>query len=124
MKYVRIVALILSMGFIPSVGHAEIWDYSCAEAMTLLREAQQDVARSHQRVYQSKLALRIFPDGLDACRSRRRGFAGGVTHCVNHRSHGGVAIKEVMQAERGLVEATQKFNRRLKNLKQACSVYE
>ena len=121
MQYIQITFLVCCLGFIPSVGHTEIWSYSCAEAMTLLTEAQQDVARNHQRVYQSKLALRLFPDGLETCRTSRRGFAGGTIHCVNHRSHGGVAIKEVMKAERELVMATEEFEGRLTDLKQACS---
>ncbi|MGB0910030.1 MAG: hypothetical protein ACPGYT_06680 [Nitrospirales bacterium] len=121
MQYIRVTLLLCCVGFIPSVGHTEIWSYACAEAMTLLAEAQQDVAENHQRVYQSKLALRLFPDGLETCRTNRRGFAGGTIHCVNHRSHGGVAIKEVIKAERELVLATQKFEGRLTDLQQACS---
>ena len=121
MKYVLIIVIMCCLGLGPAVGHAEVWSYACAEAMTLLREAQKNVALSHQRVYQSKLGLKLFSDGLETCRTSRRGFAGGMIHCVNHRSHGGVAIKEVMQAERGLADATRTFEERLKDLTQACT---
>ena len=124
MKHVQMALLVCCLGLIPTVGYTEIWSYACAEALTLLREAQQDVVKNHQRVYQSKLALRLFPDGLDTCQTNRRGFAGGTIHCVNHRSQGGVAIKEVMQAERALANAALKFEGRFKELSQACSTFK
>ena len=121
MKYIQLTFLVYCLGFISPVAHAEIWSYACAEAMTLLGEARQDVTENHQRVYQSKLTLRLFPDGLGTCRMNRRGYGGGIVHCVNHRSHGGVAIKEVMHAERELANATRRFEERLQSLTQACS---
>lgn len=90
--------------------------------MTLLDHAQKDVVQQHNRVYQSKLTLKLFPDGLKTCQGGHRGFAGAKIHCVNHRSHGGVAIKEVIQAQRMLDHATQHFQRRLKEVTQACSL--
>ncbi|GJL66707.1 MAG: hypothetical protein NPIRA05_16780 [Nitrospirales bacterium] len=123
-KYILTALLLMMLWGNPSSLNAEIWSYACAEAMTLLSHAQHDVVQKHNRVYQSKLTLKLFPDGLESCRHANRGFAGGTIHCVNHRSHGGVAIKEVIQAQRMLAKATQNFTQRLKDMTQACSLPE
>lgn len=121
MKYVLTTFFLLVMGGIPSAIGAEIWSYACAEAMTQLKEAQRDVTQKHNMVYQSKLGLRLFSDGLTTCQNGRRGFGGGKVYCVNHRSRGGLAIKEVIKAERQLEDATRVFALRLKDLTRACS---
>ncbi|GJL56478.1 MAG: hypothetical protein NPIRA02_36100 [Nitrospirales bacterium] len=123
-KYILTILLLVVLWSIPSSLSAEIWSYACAEAMTLLSQAQHDVVQQHNRVYQAKLTLKLFPDGLETCRNGNRGFAGGTIHCVTHRSHGGVAIKEVIQAQRMLEQATQTFARRLKGMTRACSLSE
>jgi len=123
-KYILTVLLCVILWGMPPSLSAEIWSYACAESMTLLSQARKDVVQEHNRVYQSKLTLRLFSDGLEACRKGNRGFAGGTIHCVNHRSHGGVAIKEVIQAQQMLAQATQKFAQRLKNMTQACSLQD
>ncbi|WP_447971117.1 hypothetical protein [Nitrospira sp. M1] len=123
-KYILTTLLLVVLWSIPSSLSAEVWSYACAEAMTLLSHAQKDVVRQHNRVYQSKLTLTLFPDGVEPCRNGSRGFAGGRIHCVNHRSHGGVAIKEVIQAQRMLTHAMKTFERRLNDMTQACSLPE
>ena len=120
-KYLTTFFTLFVLCGLPSALNAEIWSYACAEAMTLLNHAQEDVVQKHNRVYQSKLTLKLFPDGLETCRSGKRGFAGGIIHCVNHRSHGGIAIKEVVKAQRLLDRATQEFERRLQTMTRVCS---
>ena len=122
MKYVLSMFFLLMLSVVPSAMGAEIWSYACAEAMTQLNEAQHDVTQKHNLVYQSKLGLRLFPNGLITCQKERRGFGGGKVYCVNHRSRGGLAIKEVIKAERQLKDATRVFALRLKNLTRACSL--
>ncbi len=113
--------VVVLLGVCPVSTSAEIWSYACAESMTLLKQAQEDVSQKHDHFYQAKLVLKLFPDGLDTCQSSRRGFAGGRVHCVNHRSHGGVAIKEVMRAEQVLSHAIQHFEHRVKEFQHTCS---
>ncbi len=123
-KYMLTALLFMMLWAMPTLLSAEIWSYACAESMTLLSQARKDVVQKHNRVYQSKLTLKLFPDGLETCRKGNRGFAGGTIHCVNHRSHGGVAIKEVIQAQRRLAQATQHFAQRLNDMTLACSLPE
>ena len=123
-KYILTTIFLVASWSIPASSGAEIWSYACAEAMTLLSHTQKVVVQKHNRLYQSKLTLQLFPDGLEACRNGKRGFAGGTIYCVNHRAHGGVAIKEVIRAQRMLTHATQQFEQRLKIMSRACSLSE
>jgi len=71
---------ILAIGFVallsPS-GWAEVWNFSCTEAVSLLKAAQDRVVQKHDQLQEAKFSLRHAPKEFDGCRRSRRGFDGG-----------------------------------------------
>ena len=105
----------------PTSVMADVWHYACAEAITLLKQEQREVSRRQDHLRQAKLALKLLPKELEACRTGQRGFEGGYLYCVRHRSHGWNGLKEVLQAERALDLAVERFEERSRVFTQVCS---
>ncbi|HNP30964.1 MAG TPA: hypothetical protein PKK23_18110, partial [Nitrospirales bacterium] len=47
--------------FFPPSALPEIWEFSCTEAVTLLRAAQERVVRKHDQLQEAKFSLRHAP---------------------------------------------------------------
>ena len=124
MRYLFGVCLAWLLVVAPTSGLADVWHYACAEAITLLKQEQREVGRRHDYLRQAKLALKLQPKELEACRSGQRGFEGGYLYCVRHRSPGMNGLKEVLQAERALHLAMERFEERSRTFTQACKTEE
>ena len=120
MRYVFSVLYAGLLVMAPTSVMADVWHYACAEAITLLKQEQREVSRRQDHLRQAKLALKILPKELEACRTGQRGFEGGYLYCVRHRSHGWNGLKEVLQAEQALNLAIERFEERSGVFTQAC----
>lgn len=107
--------------FPPSV-LSEVWDFSCTEAVSLLRAAQDRVVRKNDQLQEAKFSLRHAPKEFDGCRRSRRGFQGGKIHCVTHQSPQGNLLRDILVAQRSLDASIQDFKKYQKNLVLSCSV--
>jgi hypothetical protein len=116
--YLAIWALLL----FPQSGYSEVWDFSCTEAVSLLKSAQERVVRKHDELQEAKFNLRHAPKELDGCRRNRRGFQGGVLHCVTHQAQQDNPMKDILVAQRSLDAAMQEFNKYRKGLLLSCAV--
>ena len=116
---------VLAIGFFivfAPVGMAEVWDFSCTEAVSLLKASQDHVVRKHDQLQEAKFSLRHAPREFDGCRRSRRGFDGGKLHCVKHQSRHGNLLKDIHVAQRSLQSAYKKFDRHLQDVVRACPV--
>ncbi len=116
---------ILTIGFLlfftPS-GIAGVWDFSCTEAVSLLKVSQDSVVQKHDQLQDAKFSLRHAPQEFDGCRRSRRGFNGGKIHCVTHQSQRGNLLKDIHVAQRGLEAAYKTFDRHMQDVLRACPV--
>ncbi len=103
-----------------SSGWAEVWDFSCTEAVSLLKAAQDRVVQKHDQLQEAKFSLRHAPEQFDGCRRSRRGFDGGQIFCVKHQSRHGNILKDVLVAQRSLEAANEEFNRRIQHVLRSC----
>lgn len=105
-----------------TTGWAEVWDFSCTEAVSLLKAAQDQVVRKHDQLQEAKFSLRHSPIEFDGCRRSRRGFDGGMIHCVKHQSRQGNLLKDILVAQRSLDSANQDFNRQVQAVLRSCPI--
>ena len=120
MRYVIRQFVLLLLVLTPTSVLAEPWQYACAEAITFLKQVQDEVMLRHESLQQAKLYLKMPPKGFESCRTGHGGFEGGFLHCVRHRSQGTNGIKEVIKAEHALETAMGSFNEHLHALTQVC----
>ena len=108
----------------PVQGHSELWDFSCTEAVALLKNAQDRVVQKHDQLQQAKFSLRHSPKAFDGCSQTRRGFQGAEIHCIRHQSPQSHSLREVLVAQRNLETATLEFTKQVQVLLQQCTVSE
>ena len=116
---------ILAIGFVallsPS-GWAEVWNFSCTEAVSLLKAAQDRVVQKHDQLQEAKFSLRHAPKEFDGCRRSRRGFDGGKIYCVTHQPRQKNILKDILVAQRSLDSAHQDFDRHVQSVLRSCPV--
>ncbi len=116
---------IVVMGFVvlfaPS-GWAEVWNFSCTEAVSLLKTAQDRVVQKHDQLQEAKFNLRHAPKKFDGCRHSRRGYDGGKIYCVTHQSRKGNPLKDIHVAQRSLESARHDFDRHIQSVLRSCPV--
>ncbi len=105
----------------PQSALSEVWDFSCTEAVSLLKAAQERVVRKHDQLQEAKFSLRHVPKEFDGCRQSRRGFQGGAIHCVTHQSKQGNLLRDILVAQRSLDASIQDYNKYQKELLRSCS---
>jgi len=108
--------------WLPQSIRAEAWDFSCTEAVSLLKAAQDRVVQKHDQLQEAKFSLRHAPRAFDGCRRSRRGFDGGQLHCVTHQSRHGNLLKDILVAQRSLETARQDFDRQIQSMLRSCPV--
>ena len=116
---------ILTIGFVAVLAPfvwAEIWDFSCTEAVSLLKVAQDRVVQKHDQLQEAEFSLRHAPLEFDGCARSRRGFDGGKIHCVKHQSRQGNLLRDILVAQRSLDSAHQEFDRHIQNVLGSCPV--
>ena len=113
---------ILALLLFPQSALSEVWDFSCTEAVSLLKSAQERVVRKHDQLQEAKFSLRHTPKKFDGCRQSRRGFQGGEIHCVTHQSKQGNLLKDILVAQRSLDASIQDFDKYRKGLLISCAV--
>lgn len=113
---------ILALLLVPQSARSEVWDFSCTEAVSLLKAAQERVVRKHDQLQEAKFSLRHAPKEFDGCRRSRRGFQGGEIHCVTHQSKQGNLLKDIFVAQRSLDASIQDFEKYQKGLLLSCAV--
>ncbi len=119
----RVLLLIVGLVvFLVNPGLAEVWDFSCTEAVSLLKAAQDRVVQKHDQLQEAKFSLRHAPEEFDGCRRSRRGFEGGKIYCVKHQSRQGTILKDVLLAQRNLESANKEFTRHVQGVLRACPV--
>ena len=106
---------------LPSSAFSEVWDFSCTEAVSLLKAAQEQVVRKHDQLQEAKFSLRHAPKEFDGCRRSRRGFQGGEIHCVTHQSSQGNLLRDILVAQRSLDASIRDFKKHQKGLVLSCS---
>lgn len=116
-----LITCVLGIG-VPISGHAAIWDFSCTEAVSLLKNAQDRVVKKHDQLQQAKFSLRHSPKAFDGCSRMRRGFQGAEIHCIRHQSSKSHILREVLVAQRNLESATLDFTKQVQAVAQQCSV--
>jgi hypothetical protein len=117
--------LILTFGFVAVLapcGWSAVWDFSCTEAVSLLKSAQDRVVQKHDQLQEAKFSLRHAPEEFDGCRRSRRGFDGGKIHCVKHQSRQGNILKDILVAQRSLESANKDFNRHVQAMLRSCPI--
>ncbi len=114
-----IIGLVLVL---PQVGGTEVWNFSCTEAVSLLKSAQDRVVKKHDQLQEAKFSLRHAPKEFDGCRRSRRGFDGGKIYCVNHQSRNGNMLKDILVAQQSLERAQKDFDRHIQEVLRACPV--
>jgi hypothetical protein len=113
---------ILALLLVPQSARSEVWDFSCTEAVSLLKAAQERVVRKHDQLQEAKFSLRHAPKEFDGCRRSRRGFQGGEIHCVTHQSKQGNLLRDILVAQRSLDASIQDFEKYQKGLSLSCAV--
>ena len=117
----RIVAFLFwSLLLFPPNGWAEVWDFTCTEAVSLLKAAQDLVVQKHDELQEAKFSLRHAPTEFDGCRKSRRGYQGGKIHCVKHQSKRGNQLRDILVAQRSLDVSLQNFERQVQGVLRAC----
>ncbi len=106
---------------LPTAGFSEVWEFSCTEAIALLKASQEQVVQKHDQLQEAKFSLRHTPKKFDGCRNSRRGFQGGEIHCVTHQSKQGNVLKEILAAKRNLDASLLDFEKNRKNLLVSCA---
>ncbi len=106
----------------PQSGGAEVWDFPCTEAVSLLKTAQDQVVRKHDQLQEAKFSLRHGSQQFDSCRRSRRGYNGGKIHCVTHQSRQGNLLRDIHAAQRSLEAARQDFDRHIQHVLQSCPI--
>ena len=112
---------ILALVLFPQSARSEVWDFSCTEAVSLLKAAQERVVRKHDQLQEAKFGLRHAPKKFDGCRRSRRGFQGGEIHCVTHQSKQGNLLRDILVAQRSLDSSIQDFDKYQKGLLLSCA---
>lgn len=112
----------LALLLFPPAALSEVWDFSCTEAVSLLKAAQERVVRNHDQLQEAKFSLRHAPKEFDGCRRSRRGFQGGTIHCVTHQSKQGNLLRDILVAQRSLDASIQDFDKYRKGLLISCVV--
>lgn len=105
----------------PSFGRSEPWEFSCTEAIALVKAAQERVVRNHDHLQEAKFSLRHGPAKFDGCRSNRRGFQGGKIQCVTHQSRQGPVLREILAAQQNLDVSLQEFETDQKRMLVSCT---
>jgi hypothetical protein len=105
----------------PQTALSEIWDFSCTEAVALLKAAQERVVRKHDQLQEAKFSFRHTPKEFDGCRRSRRGFEGGALHCVTHQSKQGNLLRDILVAQRSLDASIQDYDKYQKGLLLSCA---
>ncbi len=118
MKHVYPVIVLFFL--FPSIGTAKVWDFTCTEAVSLLKAAQERVVRKHDQLQEAKFSLRHSPMEFDGCKRSRRGFDGGKIHCVKHQSRNGHLLKDILVAQQGLDASIRQFNREVQTFLRSC----
>ena len=119
----RIVALLFwSLLLFPQYGLAEVWDFTCTEAVSLLKAAQDRVVQKHDQLQEAKFSFRHAPKQFDGCRRSRRGFQGGKIHCVKHQSKRGNILRDILVAQRSLDVSLQNFEKHVQGVLRACPI--
>jgi len=113
---------LLALLLFPQSALSEVWDFSCTEAVSLLRAAQEQVVRKHDQLQEAKFSLRHAPKEFDGCRRSRRGFQGGEIHCVTHQSKQGNQLRDILVAQRSLDASIQDFDKYRKGLLRSCAL--
>jgi hypothetical protein len=108
------------MAVLAPPGWAEVWSFSCTEAVSLLKAAQDRVVQKHDQLQEAKFSLRHAPEKFDGCLRSRRGFDGGKIHCVKHQSRQGNLLKDILVAQRSLDSAYQDFDRHIQSVLRSC----
>ncbi|MDR4495800.1 MAG: hypothetical protein AB7P17_12030 [Nitrospirales bacterium] len=106
----------------PLSGYGEVWDFNCTEAVSLLKNAQDQVVKKHDQLQQAKFNLRHSPKGFVGCSRNRRGFQGAEIHCIRHQSRQSHVLRDVLVAQRNLESATLNFTKQVQVVTQQCSV--
>ena len=99
-----------------------VWDFSCTEAVSLLKAAQDRVVQKHDQLQEAKFSLRHAPEEFDGCRWSRRGFQGGKIHCVKHQSRHGHLLKDILVAQQSLDSANKNFDQQIQSVLRSCPV--
>jgi hypothetical protein len=119
----RIWILVLGLVvFLSPLAMAEVWDFSCTEAVSILKSAQDRVVQKHDQLQEAKFSLRHAPQEFDGCRQSRRGFDGGKIYCVKHQSRHGTLLKDIHVAQRSLDAARKDFDRHIQSVLRSCLV--
>lgn len=105
----------------PSLGRPAPWDFSCTEAIAVVKAAQERVVRNHDQLQEAKFNLRHGPAKYDGCRSNRGGFQGGKLHCVTHQAKQGTVLREILAAQQTLEASLQEFETYQKQLVVSCT---
>jgi len=113
---------LLALLLFPQSALSEVWDFSCTEAVSLLKAAQEQVVRKHDQLQEAKFSLRHAPKEFDGCRRSRRGFQGGEIHCVTHQSKQGNQLRDILVAQRSLDASIQDFDKYRKGLLRSCAL--
>lgn len=106
----------------PMLGYAELWDFNCTEAVSLLKNAQDQVVQKHDQLQQAKFSLRHNPKRFDGCSRKRRGFQGAEIHCIRHQLPQAQGLREVLVAQRNLESATLNFTKQVQEVLRQCTV--
>jgi len=117
--------LILTVGLVTLLSQvvwAEVWDFSCTEAVSLLKSSQDRVVQKHDQLQEAKFNLRHTPHKFDGCRRSRRGYDGGKIYCVTHQSQQGNLLKDIHVAQRSLESARHDFDRHIQSVLRSCPV--
>lgn len=112
----------VGIGVFTSLSQAEVWDFTCTEAVSLLKSAQDRVVKKHDQLQQAKFNLRHSPKVYDGCSRSRRGFQGAEIHCIRHQSPQSHVLRDVLLAQRNLESATLEFTQQMQAVTQQCSV--
>ena len=118
-KFLFVLSLFFGM---PGQGYSELWDFSCTEAVSLLKNAQDRVVQKHDQLQQAKFNLHHSPKVFDGCSKKRRGFQGAELHCIRHQSPHSHILREVLLAQRNLEAATLDFTKQVQSVLQQCSI--
>lgn len=116
------ILTICLVALLTPLGWGEVWEFSCTEAVSLLKAAQDRVVQKHDQLQEAKFSLRHAPKEFDGCRRSRRGFDGGKIHCVKHQSRQGNLLRDILVAQRSLDSANQEFDRHIQSVLRSCHV--
>ena len=116
---------ILTIGMVvllPTVGATEVWEFSCTEAVSLLKAAQDRVVQKHDQLQEAKFSLRHSPRKFDGCRRNRGGYDGGNIYCVKHESRSRHLHRDILIAQQSLDSAHRDFDRQVQGVLRSCPI--